>query len=547
MYPVPTRMFTPRAKIAVFLLFCVLTAVVTFPQVASLSTAVADHPDPYFSIWRLGWVAHALATSPSRLFEANIFHPEAGTFAYSDAMLLPGTVLAPLFWAGIPPVAIYNLALLGALALSGFTTALLARTLTGSTPAAIAAGMIYAFAPYRMEQYIHLEMEMVFWVPLVLLCVHRLMAGRRVTDAALLGLSMAAQALSGMYGALYLFVCLVVFVPALALAVRLRGTSRVALRFAGGIALAALLLLPYGVVYTRASRAAGDRGTSEIQHYGASARNYLASTPSNRLYGWTSARLGGEELNLFPGLIAAGLAAAGLGVSLTRRARVPLAYAALLVVALEAARGLDGVIYPVLYDHVGPLRGLRVPARFDLYVNLSLAVLAAYGLAALLARFTGRARQTIAAAAVALLTLEYATAPALANVPPASLADRWLTTQAPGVVVQLPMPREDAFWPNDESRQMYLAMPHWLPMLNGYSGYFPPSYLETLRAMASFPDERSIAHLRSRGVTYVVVRGQFYTGRDWDALREKLAATPALVFAAGFPPPGNDLIFRLAP
>ena len=146
---------------------------------------------------------------------------------------------------------------------------------------------------------------------------------------------------------------------------------------------------------------------SEIAHYGATAANFLAATPSNRIWGWTSARLGGEELNLFPGAVAIGLAATGIAIAIARRRRVPLAYAALLVFALDASRGFGGITYPLLYAYGGPLRGLRVPARFDLYANLAIGVLAAYGLAAIEASLRGRWRVAVPAAIVTLAAAEY--------------------------------------------------------------------------------------------------------------------------------------------
>jgi hypothetical protein len=50
-------------------LFAALTAVMTWPQVTKLGTAAADHQDVYFNMWRLGWVAHAAVTAPSRLLD----------------------------------------------------------------------------------------------------------------------------------------------------------------------------------------------------------------------------------------------------------------------------------------------------------------------------------------------------------------------------------------------------------------------------------------------------------------------------------------------
>jgi hypothetical protein len=46
---------------------------------------------------------------------------------------------------------------------------------------------------------------------------------------------------------------------------------------------------------------------------------------------------------------------------------------------------------------------------------------------------------------------------------------------------------------------------HWHPILNGYTGFTPPSYRVHLAELAGFPDERSLRYLTTVGVTHVVV------------------------------------------
>ena len=102
----------------------VLGIFVTWPQALHMGTAIFRHHDPYFSIWRLTWIAHALATSPGQLFDANIFYPATETLAYSDATLLEGVIAAPFLWLHLSPVLVYNVLLLtgfagSAVAMSG--------------------------------------------------------------------------------------------------------------------------------------------------------------------------------------------------------------------------------------------------------------------------------------------------------------------------------------------------------------------------------------------------------------------------------------------
>ena len=112
-------------------LFTVLTAVLTYPQVRGLRDAVHDDGDPLLNAWTLAWVAHQLPRAPAHLFDANIFYPERRTLAYSETLLVPAMVAAPLHWAGVGPLLVYNLVFLSGFVISGVGTALFVRYLTG--------------------------------------------------------------------------------------------------------------------------------------------------------------------------------------------------------------------------------------------------------------------------------------------------------------------------------------------------------------------------------------------------------------------------------
>jgi hypothetical protein len=132
--------------------FAAFTAFMLFPQLLRMDS-VLDLGDPLFSIWRIGWVYRQLLGDPRALFDANIFHPEPLTFAYSASMLLPALAAAPLLAAGVHPVVTYNILLVGSFYLSAVATYFLVRELTDSRPAAFVAGLIFAFYPFRFEHY----------------------------------------------------------------------------------------------------------------------------------------------------------------------------------------------------------------------------------------------------------------------------------------------------------------------------------------------------------------------------------------------------------
>jgi hypothetical protein len=511
-----------RLKIAVALTFVALTFVVTYPQVRVLTTSVPYHSDPYFSMWRLGWVAHALRTNPGGLFDANIFYPARDTLAYSDAMLLPGVLLAPFFWAGVPAAAVYNAALFTALALSGYAVFTLTRRLTGSAGAGLAAGVIYAFAPYRFTHYAHLELQLVFWIPIALCLWHRLTANGRVRDGILLGLTVAAQLLSCIYAGIFSIAYFTVFVPALLVSSGVAQARRLLVAALIAALLTVLIVAPYAAVYMRAERSVGARSADTIGIYSASLRNYLSAPAINRIYGWTAVTdpIGADEMNLFPGVIAAALALLGV---LAGQGRVRFAYLIGLAFAFEMSRGASSPAYRWLFEHVHALRALRSPARMNILVTLSLAVLSGYGAGYVLARIRHRAwRHLTVASLVALLTAEYASAPRLVPVPPTSRVDKLLSTLRAAVIVEVPVTSRRGIWGSLDWLYMYQGMEHFQRMLNGYSGHAPAALYEMRDTMASFPDDRSMAFLRERRVDYVVVRAGLFEPEERAALLEAI-------------------------
>ena len=538
---------TLRHDVAIALIFLALTALVTYPQVRGLGTSVPYHSDPYFSMWRLAWVAHAIHMDPRALFEANIFYPAHDTLGYSDAMLLPGTALAPLFWAGVNPVLIYNLALFAAFALSGYAAFLLARMLTGCVTGSIAAGVIYAFAPYRFCHYMHLELQMVFWIPFALLLIHRIVANGRVRDGVLLGLTMAAQLLSSVYAGIFSLTYFAVLMPGLLVLTGVRQAQRLIVPTVVGATLTISIVAPYALAYRHAERAVGMRGLDEVTVYSASMTNYLSAPAMNRLYGWTASTdpTWADEMNLFPGILACALALLGV---LRGHGRVRFAYLAGLAASVEMTRGSSSFVYLWLFEHVGPFRALRSPARFDTLVNLSLGVLSAYGVAFVLARIDHRGWRHLAGAAlVVVLVAEYASAPMIAPVPGPTRIDSMLSKRPRSIIVELPLLSRRGFWGSLDSIYMYQGIGHFQRMLNGYSGHAPASFYEMRGAMASFPDDRSMAFLRNLHVDYVVVRAGLYEADQRASLLEQMDHVEDLSLEAMWldGPMGAEAVYRI--
>jgi len=57
---------------------------------------------------------------------------------------------------------------------------------------------------------------------------------------------------------------------------------------------------------------------------------------------------------------------------------------------------------------------------------------------------------------------------------------------------------------------MYFSVWHWLPMINGYSGFTPENYEPLMDGLRDFPAPATIDLLRSSGVTHVTVNCALY-------------------------------------
>jgi hypothetical protein len=486
--------------------FTILVVAMTWPQARAMYS-VPDLGDPLFSIWRVAWVNHQLPRDPLRLFEANIFYPERLTFTYSDSLIVPALMATPLLWLGIHPVVAYNILFLSGFVLSGVTTFLLVRALTGRVDAAIVSGAIFTLYPYRYEHYSHLELQMTMWMPLALWGLHRTMASGTMRDGILTGVAFALQMLSSLYYGVFLSVYMVALGAVLWIG---RGVPRRPLvPLAAAVLIAAVLIAPVASQYVANKPMMGDRDVGTIEYYSAVGPDYLRSHPRSWTYYGRSAQ-GRPERQLFPRYTPIVLSAVALWPPLSV-ARI--GYTVALVVALDGSLGFNGRVFPWLHKYVPPFRGLRVPARFSILAGLTLAILSGYG-AARLARWSPRLRVAIMSVILGAVIVEALPRLRLERVwpePPPIYAS--LSGGRPVVLAELPMPKDGTTsW--FDTRYMYFSTWHWNTLVNGNSGFAPPSYDELIEREGDFPSDGSIAYLKQRGVEYLTVHGAFMASQE---------------------------------
>ena len=470
--------------------------------------------DPYLNLWAIGWTLGTLATDPTalldgRVFDANIFHPADLTLAYSDHLILPSVVAAPVYALTGSLAATYNGILVLSLAASGLAMHLLARSLTGSVAGAYAAGLAWAFSSYRLAHLGHLQLQGLYFLPLAVLFAHRLIARQRWRDALGLGLAAALQAIVSVYYGVIGAVGLLVVIVALMGATGGRRGGVVAMRLAGAALVGAVTIAPFVWPYVQLQRQEGfARLPVEASRHAATPLAYLSVAASNAVYGragWLRFE-DDVERQLFPGLAVVGLALVGIGHAWKTGARpAAIAMCAVGVTGLALSFGPEGLgsIYTFLHQEVFGFQAIRAPARFAVLVSLALSVLAAFGMRALASAAPSRSSSLVVPSlAVGLLCVESASAPRpLTPVPrPTSAVGGWLAAAPePGAVVYLPLDVDAG-----DAAIMIESLEHRRPIVNGYSGQRPRYFTAIAGALASFPSSEAVWTLRDLNVRFIV-------------------------------------------
>jgi hypothetical protein len=367
-----------------------------------------------------------------------------------------------------------------------------------------------------------MELQWTMWMPLAFLALHRTLDTGRLKYGVATGAFVALQMLSSIYYGIFLATLLALASLVLIPRDRQAPFGRAARALAAGALLAAAISAVYAVPYLRAHEKVGDRAITDVASFSATPASYLVATPGNWLYGRLTGSRGRAERRLFPGAMAVVLAIAGV-LLMTPSPRA-IAYLLLLVAAFETSLGVGGYAYTFLYEHVSVYRGLRAAARLGIFVVMFLGVLAGFGYRALAARRSPRVRAAAVAALAGVLLAEYrATVGLIAYPGAAPPVYRMLARQPRGVVAEFPVPSVDAL-PGRDPEYAYMSTFHWFPLVNGYSGVYPPSYLSRLERLRGFPDETSLTQLRRDGVRYVIVHQGSSSVSELTALRLRLAS-----------------------
>lgn len=256
--------------------------------------------------------------------------------------------------------------------------------------------------------------------------------------------------------------------------------------------------------------------------------SFLNAPWYNRIYGNLTARFTKPEGQLFPGICAVLLAVIGFIHSLKKNRekilfiQTPVHFHTIvLLLSFLFTFGPKGP-YIFLYKYIPGFKGIRVASRFHILVMFSLAILAAFGIKALLSFLSPKKRRmslVIVSLFMGLILTEYLSIPLPWKSIPAKKdipeIYKWLATKkGEFAIVELPLPKPGEHTAPIECPRMYYSTYHWKKLVNGYAGFFPPLYYELKRRWQEHSLEQNIKDLQTLGVKYIMLHSSLYEERE---------------------------------
>ena len=490
-------------------IFCALAVVMTWPMLIEPAALYSTRQDYFLGLWDLWWVAQAATNSALSIFHTSLLYFPFGTGLEVQPLTLLQTLPATPITLWLGPLISQNFLIVFSFVLAGWGAAMLIYAVAGSEVAAVAGGIIFAFAPYHYVYLPELNLVSIGFIPLYFLATHSLARDPGLLRSLLAGIALAAVGLSSWYYGV------AVGLVALVLSGHRLSASDPDMRIAQvkyeaahwglcGLVLAPVVLrMLGGFDLTEASPPSAIAGVSLWME------GFKGSKTEFALWSYV-------------GILA--LAFAAFGIYPMRRSR---SWIALVLVFLVLAWGERASIgnfefsLPLAWLQRLPLMSaVRYPDRFFVLVQLGVAVLAGLGVARIHARVSSagaRARVWLAPLILILLLAEYwpgaltalspPVGPAIPVAPSSSLAAGELA----GGVFHIP-----TRFRNLDGELMYLQLTHRRPIAGGYLtrrkqgralGYYRDPVLRWLltKTAPGRPPDGVARVLAEKGFAYVVV------------------------------------------
>lgn len=517
------------------LLFTFLTIFMTWPLTLEMPHSVVGHVgDNFYFVWMVQWFQDALFKyHQSPYFAPQLNFPEGFPLAYND--LTPAMVLLALPFSFIGgPVFGYNMAMFLSFVLSAFGVYWMIYRLTGEKIGGIIAGIIFAFAPYRMNHLLgHLNLMGTQWLPFYFLYLYELLKAEKTSWKRIFKPAsfLALIAFTSQY---YLAMTFFVSGAFIFFFLLLNGTKsaiasfkKVALMGLAAFPAVFLSILPYLALTLKGELP--QYSFLNVSLWSASPTDFIFPSHLHFIWGdWIKKYNNTSywvESTLYTGIVALILAL----FAFSRRRNFPpeqtkiiriLFYTSMITIILALGTNLHWMgksvyikSYPVLlpgyllFKYIPFYANMRVWMRYGVYLNLFIAVLAGLGVNELMKSLKGKSREIILGVVLVILVLvDFHQAGFTFSRVKGRPVDYWLAHQRkPGAAVYFPLVNlrrpENVYYTSIHKKPYIGVMGH---------AYLPPQMRRIEPFLKSFPNTQSIRLLRGLGVRYFIVDGRYY-------------------------------------
>lgn len=494
---------------AIYLLAAIL---LTYPTIFHLTTQIplgseTSSAVPFLNVWTQGWNGMALRGGLQGYWDAPIFYPISGSFAFADPQPLTAPISAAL-WLRSPALN-YNLILLAFITLNGICTFGLLRRMDYQLSTAVMGGLIVQALPYLTHERGVIQLIPLFGPLLTFHAALDLQVRHGVRQSLILAAAMAVTVFSSEYLALATAIPLVILA---ALSISRQNLPKTAGSYGLALVLILLVALPLGIAQgNRLSRLGLSRTISTFAETSAQPGDYLRLTPRARS---TTLRpdlplAAGNQLS--PGII---LSLAGIpGIYLgwreqgRRRWVLFLALMTSVMFALSFGSNLNLAGWApleTLFQNVTLLRWTRSTFRFSLFVQLGCALLSLEFI-----RWVFHKRKPLSYILILLILAELAPLPeTLVQVPAHADWEITLPDRRPLAIAHLPWPAGSHVGDFEQtSAWMIQSLLADAQIANGYSGFFPAIHRQMRFLMPHFPRGNTTRVLQAMGIEIVIYHG----------------------------------------
>ena len=546
------------------ILFVVITVIVTYPWAGHLNNWVHDGADSYFITWTLAWDVHAFQENITTIFDTNIFYPHENTLAYSEHLIGTAVLAWPIIALTNNPILAYNIITFLFFVLGAYCMYLFMYYLTRNSAVSIISAIIFGFNPFRVIHFSQIHLQVIFFFPLILLILHKLVNSKRNRDFVYIILAYVFLGYTSGHYFLMMAIVIATFIIFYYAAIKKKlPEKKFIIKFVLSFALILLIVLPVFYPYFSVQDEAGySRSYGMIEFFSPTVADYLAFSPLiTKIIGDPNT----IEKVLYSGFTVVILFVISIYYLIKKRLQdqktIHIVALYLLIgviclllsfgVLIKFSSGDDGIVgpYAILYELVPGFDGLRALGRFFVIVLLSISVIIGLGLKQILKKVNKKILYGgIVILISSLIMLEYLWVPSFQPVPyrEALVNEKtpevyhWLADQeGDPVILELPLDVDII----KSSEYIYLSSYHWKKMWNGYSGFYPEDFLRLEeKIMYNFTDPGTQNELSDIGVNYIVIHFGVQSEFIMQTTPEELDQLPSLKLIEQF---GKDYVYEI--